>query len=209
MAEKAPTSAKTRGRPRNYDPDQALWLALEKFWEGGFAATSLDALASSTGMNRPSLYAAFGDKKALYLKTLDRFAAEMRTAVLQGLFENKQIADALMQFYQGAIEVYLGGAGCPRGCYILSTAPAEAITDEDVRGMLNQILLELDAGIEARLKQAQADGQLAPGANTATLAMLAGATLHSIAIRARAGEPRKALESLASQAVSLIAPRLD
>lgn len=209
MAEKAPTSAKTRGRPRNYDPDQALWQALEKFWDGGFAATSLDALASSTGMNRPSLYAAFGDKKALYLKTLDRFADQLRAEMRKNLFENKHITDALTLFFAGAIDVYLSGSGRPRGCYIVCTAPAEAITDEDVRDLLDKILLEVDVALEARLKQAQADGQLAPDANPAALAMLAGATLHSTAIRSRAGEPRKALELLASQTVSLIAPRLN
>ncbi len=160
-------------------------------------------------MNRPSLYAAFGDKKALYLKTLDRFAAELRDALGKTLFEHKHIADALAHFYAGATDIYLGEPGRPRGCYIVCTAPAEAITDEDVRTLLDKILLEIDVAMEARLKQAQADGELAPNANPATLAMLAGATMHSIAIRARAGEPRNALESLASQAVSLIAPRLN
>src|SRR3569623_3585959 len=90
---------KSRGRPKNYDPEVALDRALEAFWEGGFAATSLDALASATGMNRPSLYAAFGDKQSLYLKAMDRFSGGMREAVRGKLFNDGSLAEALTGFY--------------------------------------------------------------------------------------------------------------
>src|SRR5262249_62055712 len=63
------------GRPRAYDPEVALQRAMDAFWDGGFSGTSLDDLSDRTGMNRPSLYAAFGDKQALYLKTLDGYLA--------------------------------------------------------------------------------------------------------------------------------------
>lgn len=207
MSEKAPIPSKIRGRPKNYDPDKALTLAMEQFWEGGFSATSLDALSSSTGMNRPSLYAAFGDKKALYLKSLERFSAELRQALGEALFEHKSLADALSHFYAGAINVYLSGEGPQRGCFVVCTAPAEAVANEDVRALLDNILMEIDVGLEARIKRAKAQGEISADADPAALAMLAGATMHSIAIRARAGAPRKALESLASQAVRLIAPQ--
>ena len=59
-----------RGRPRAYDPDTALARAMAVFWAGGYAGTSLDDVTAGTGMNRPSLYGAFGDKHALYLHTL-------------------------------------------------------------------------------------------------------------------------------------------
>ena len=65
------TAPKKRGRPRSYDPETALARAAAVFWKAGYAGTSLDDLSQATGMNRPSLYAAFGDKRDLYLKTLD------------------------------------------------------------------------------------------------------------------------------------------
>src|SRR5580700_11977719 len=71
-------SGRTRGRPRQYDPERALANAAEVFWKYGYAATSLDDLAAATGMNRPSLYAAFGDKRDLYLKTLERYQQRSR-----------------------------------------------------------------------------------------------------------------------------------
>ena len=61
------------GRPREYDPEVALQRATDAFWDAGFSGTSLDDLSARTGMNRPSLYAAFGDKQALYLKTLESY----------------------------------------------------------------------------------------------------------------------------------------
>src|SRR3954466_14833928 len=64
---------KRRGRPRAYEPDVALARALDVFWKDGFAATSLDDLSAATGMNRPSLYGAFGDKRELYKKSYESY----------------------------------------------------------------------------------------------------------------------------------------
>ena len=206
MSEKARKPAKSRGRPKNYDPEVALDRALEAFWEGGFAATSLDALASATGMNRPSLYAAFGDKQSLYLKAMDRFSGSMREAVRGKLFNDGPLADALTGFYMTAIELYLSGDEGPRGCFVIGTAPSEAPHNETIRIALDGILKEIDDGFAARLTLAKEQGELPADTDPAALAMVASACLHSLGVRARAGEPRKALNSLASQAVRLIAP---
>ena len=65
-------TGRARGRPRSYDPDVALKAATERFRTTGYAGTSLDDLAAATGLARPSLYAAFGDKRALYLAAIER-----------------------------------------------------------------------------------------------------------------------------------------
>src|SRR5262245_9273391 len=67
---------RTRGRPRAYDPEQALKQATNAFWQTGFSGTSLDDLSAATNMNRPSLYGAFGDKRAIYLTTIDHYVAK-------------------------------------------------------------------------------------------------------------------------------------
>src|SRR5690348_16025297 len=72
---------KRRGRPRAYEPEVALARALDLFRKDGFAATSLDDLSTATGMNRPSLYGAFGDKRALYIKSYQRYRADARAAM--------------------------------------------------------------------------------------------------------------------------------
>ena len=73
---------KRRGRPRAYQPEMALGKALDLFRKDGFAATSLDDLTAATGMNRPSLYGAFGDKRELYIKSYQRYRADARAAMI-------------------------------------------------------------------------------------------------------------------------------
>src|SRR5258708_28769719 len=96
MVQKSP---KPRGRPRAYDPDAALAEARDAFWDAGFAATSLDDLSLATGMNRPSLYGAFGDKRQLYLQTIERYRAFARDALKQALAPAPPLADALRLGY--------------------------------------------------------------------------------------------------------------
>src|SRR5882762_5673554 len=77
----APVASKRRGRPRAYEPNVALGKALDLFRRHGFAATSLDDLSEATGMNRPSLYGAFGDKRELYIKSYQRYREDARASM--------------------------------------------------------------------------------------------------------------------------------
>lgn len=193
-----------RGRPRAYDPEKALTRAMETFWTAGFTGTSLDGLAAATGMNRPSLYAAFGDKKSIYLKSLDLYAESLREALRGIVLSDMPLADALVAFYQGGIDLYLSGDDGPRGCFISCTAPAEAMVDEEIKAALGATLTEIDRGLERLYAKAKKRGEISEDADEAALARLAGAVLHSIALRARAGEPRAGLEAIARQAAKTI-----
>src|ERR1700688_3346919 len=83
--------ARRRGRPRQYDPERALAKAAEAFWKDGYAATSLDDLAAATAITRRSLYAAFGDKRDLYLKTLERYQQRSRAIGQQIIADNPSL----------------------------------------------------------------------------------------------------------------------
>ena len=107
-------SKKARGRPRNYDPDRALETALEAFARAGFAGTSLDDISAATGMNRPSLYAAFGDKKSIYRKAVDKFNREFLERLGQALFAGAGLEDDLVGFYLATFPVYLAPGDAPR-----------------------------------------------------------------------------------------------
>src|SRR4051795_10461886 len=74
----ATAAPKRRGRPRAYEPEVALARALDVFWKEGFAAPSLDDLSAATGMNRPSLYGAFGDKREIYIKSYQSYRDRAR-----------------------------------------------------------------------------------------------------------------------------------
>ncbi|MFN4354932.1 TetR/AcrR family transcriptional regulator [Parvibaculum sp.] len=197
-------SKSPRGRPRAYDPEKALTKAMETFWAAGFTGTSLDDLAAATGMNRPSLYAAFGDKKSIYLKSLDLYTEGLRKVLVAILQSDMALTEGLAAFYQGGIDLYLSGENGPRGCFVSCTAPAEAVVDDDIRTVLKDVLDEIDRGLELLYAKAKKRGEISEDADAAALARLAGAVLHSLALRARAGETRAGLETIARQAAKTI-----
>jgi AcrR family transcriptional regulator len=195
---------KRRGRPPAYVPEVALACATKAFWEGGFAGTSLDDLAAATGMNRPSLYGAFGDKHTLYLRALTAYWEAGRSGMTEALAPERPLREGLRRVYTIALDLYYPPKGQPRGCFLIGTGTTEAMRDADVRATLGEALREIDAAFEARLRLGQERGELAAEADPRVLAQLAGATLHTLALRSRAGATRAELEELADGAVALI-----
>jgi TetR/AcrR family transcriptional regulator, copper-responsive repressor len=195
---------RSRGRPRNYDPEQALSNARDVFWDGGYAGTSLDTLGEAMTMNRPSLYSAFGDKHALYLSTLDRYVELGLQTMEAALAGDRPLADALLSVYDGALAIYLPTGETPRGCFLIGTALTESRMDAEVRDKLAAGLKTFDAAFERRLKRAKAENELNDAANPAILAKVASAILHSLALRSRAGDSRESLRATAKAGIALI-----
>lgn len=175
-----------------------------RFWDAGYAATSLDHLSTATGMNRPSLYGAFGDKKALYLKTLEAYRAFGREAMAAQLAGEDSLAAALERVYAKAIDIYLSGPLGARGCYLLGTAATESVLDADIRAAFAAGLHELDQLITDRIKRAQKRGEIDKKLEAGVLAKLAIGLLNTLSLRARAGESRAALEAVAKASIRLI-----
>lgn len=197
-------ATRARGRPRAYDPTTALTGARDAFWRQGYAGTSLDVLSDATDMNRPSMYAAFGDKRSLYLQTLDGYIAAANAFSERMLDRERSLAEGLRRYYDQALSIYLGADSSPRGCYLISTAITEAAQDPEVGKKLLDGLRIFERAVESRLSDAKATGELNAAADPAALAMIASAVLHTIAIRARAGESRTTLEAIAETAITLI-----
>src|ERR1700740_623046 len=120
---------KRRGRPRAYQPEIALGKALDLFRKDGFAATSLDDLAAATGLNRPSLYGAFGDKHALYIAALQRSRDESVRALGESLSLYQSLREVMRIIYSTAIRVYRAGDAGQRGCFLIGTAVTQAVDD--------------------------------------------------------------------------------
>jgi AcrR family transcriptional regulator len=203
MVQNKGAEPKRRGRPRAYDPQVALQRVTDCFWKSGYSGTSLDEICAGTEMNRPSLYAAFGDKHTLYLKALERYwqlgLGTMREALAD---RDRPLSEVLISAYDAQLSIYFSGDDRPRGCFAVGTA--EALEDREIRTALVEGLRALDVDFAARLQMARESGELKNDADPAALAMLASATLHTIAIRARAGVPRTELREIARKAVIVI-----
>lgn len=197
---------KRRGRPRAYEPDVALGKALELFRRNGFSATSLDDLSAATGMNRPSLYGAFGDKRGLYIKSYRRYRADARTAMADVFRVELPIRKRLTRIYAIALDIYLAGTSGPSGCFTLVTAASDAVADPEIRALVVEGLDDLDRAFLRCFKVARDKGELREGADPQALARLASATIHTLALRARACVPRKELEAIIKGAVDILAP---
>src|SRR6476661_5297535 len=110
-----------RGRPPAYDADAAMAGVMDVFWRAGFAATSLDDICAATGMNRPSLYGAFGDKRALYRAALERYRAAARAGMRDALAPDRPLRDAVGVVFKKALSLYLSGESAARGCFMIDT----------------------------------------------------------------------------------------
>ena len=198
------TPVKRRGRPRAYDPDVALAKATETFWAQGFAGASLDDLAAATGMNRPSLYGAFGDKQALFKTALDTYMDRSRAAMVEAFRGGGALREVLTRIYNTALGFYLSDDMGGRGCFLASAGLGQALVDSDVRQIVADGLHELDRGIEGLLQRRQAKGELPSSVDPVALGRVASMMMNALSVRARAGETREQLEATIPVMVDLI-----
>ena len=192
-----------RGRPRGFAPDEVLQRVRDVFIEKGFAGASLDELSEAAGLNRPSLYAAFGDKEQLYIHTLRHYGMH-GVAGIDAIFGGKGPVDKrLGQVFKGAIDIYTAPP-YPRGCMIVGTAAVEAPTHPKIATAANELLQATEDAFERAFVRAVAEGELAAEPSPAARARLAGTVLHTLAIRARLGTKPAELRSYAASLIPVI-----
>lgn len=194
-------SPRKRGRPREFDPVTALAAASQTFIRYGYAAASLDLLARAMNLNKPSLYAAFGDKRALYLLVLQERFRRVGVRYRAQFDKGPTLEDALRNVFEDAVEVCLGEGG-PPGCPIASAAATDALEDPQIGEATRQFRVMTDQGIAhwVRSKIEPERAALADG-----IARLANGVLYDIALRARGGESRAKLRELAKDAATILA----
>ncbi|MEO8717411.1 MAG: helix-turn-helix domain-containing protein, partial [Burkholderiales bacterium] len=129
-------------RPREFETDHVLEQATRVFWARGFERTSLDALCDATGLNRSSLYGAFGDKRALYLRSIGRYE-QGSLARIRAAFDGKPVRQGLGDFLEGLIEAIVEGPG-RRGCFIGNCAAEMARLDRAAAARVRQSLARIE-----------------------------------------------------------------
>jgi TetR/AcrR family transcriptional regulator, copper-responsive repressor len=195
---------KTRGRPKAYDRDKALNAMREVFWKQGYAGTSVDDLSESSGMNRPSLYNAFGDKAEVFTAVLDDYIDELRQVYNQAFRADLPLKDSLRRIYETILEVYSDRDGIGRGCFLIGAALTESLRDTGVAERLRQGLSEIDAAFVWRLERAKRQGELKPDADVDLLAVVASATHNALSVRMRAGASKDSLRHMINCAIRVI-----
>ncbi len=193
-----------RGRPRTFDIDVALDRAVEVFWKHGFQDASLHELTEAMGLSKPSLYAAFGDKEALYLKTLERYVARLIERHAAALNDQADGRRAVSGFLHSLADM-LADPELPGGCFIINgTADCGGSTiPASVDLALRTALQGSETMVLERLRRAQDDGDLAADAKPAALAAMFGSIIAGLAVLAKSGAPRAKLTTVIDTAMAV------
>ena len=187
------------GRGRQFDADVALDRALEVFWARGYEGATLPELTQAMGINRPSLYAAFGNKEQLFRKALDRYQTGPMSFLTEALKEPtaRSAAEAI---FSGFIDMQRNREKA-RGCLIVSGALASGEEAETVRQELARLRQSIVAVFRKRFERAVENGDLPKGTDCATLGRYVATVLGGLAVQAASGTTEKELRLVAAMAM--------
>jgi AcrR family transcriptional regulator len=182
------------GRPRSFDPDTALEAALRVFWKKGYEGTALSDLTAAMGINRPSIYATFGNKEALFRKTLDRYSERMTNYSAEALKlpTARAVAERLMV---GTADL-LSCPGNPKGCLMVQGALACGDEADPIRKELIARRATGEAALRERFARAKTEGDLPAGTDAGDLARYVMAVMHGMSVQVAGGATREELQGV-------------
>lgn len=187
------------GRPRGFDPDEALERALLVFWEHGYEGASLAALTEAMGISTTSMYATFGNKEQLFGKALERYTEGPSAYLARALEEPTSLAVAAA-ILAGTVRTTTRPAG-PHGCLGVQGALATGDSGREARDLLVAWRDDGYSAVRERFERAAAEGDLPPETDPALLARYLTALAYGIAVQAASGIGRAELQDMADAAL--------
>jgi AcrR family transcriptional regulator len=184
------------GRPREFDENKALERAMEVFWRHGYEGATLPALTKAMGINRPSLYAAFGSKEGLFRRALDRYVAGPADYVRVAMAA-PTAREVVKQLLNGAVKL-LSDPAHPHGCLLVQGALACGAECDAIGKALTARRATGVAALAKRLEKAKLNGDLPKDADAAALACYFTAVIYGLAVQAAGGATRKELQAVAN-----------
>ena len=194
-------TARPRGRPRSFDEAGALGKATQVFWSKGYDGVTIDDLVEGMGVGRPSLYAVFGDKRAIFLRVLKAYAERKGAAAAKALLAPQTLRDSIVSFLRYAVESATE-KGSARGCLMMCVAPL--VNDAEVRRFLQSAVAGAAAQLERRFQDGISAGEIPSDFPAAARATQITDLARGLTMRAQLGLPRKTLLKDAEEAADLV-----
>ncbi|MEU4160852.1 TetR/AcrR family transcriptional regulator [Actinoplanes sp. NPDC026670] len=187
-----------RGGRRAFDEQAALDVAVEMFWRKGYEGTSIAELTEAMNIRPPSLYAAFGNKKQLFEKVLDRYT-EMRCGLPGEALAQPTAREVTVRFLTGLVEAYTA-PGRPRGCLMVQAG----LASREIAELLEVRREQVRRAVRHRFEEAVAAGDLPAHTDCAILARYVLVTAEGLAVHAATGAPREELLATAGLAAEVV-----
>lgn len=179
--------AAPRGRPREFDPEQALTSALRVFWQRGYEGASMAELTEAMGITKPSLYACFGNKEALFKKALDLYERDKLAYVGKAL-EAPTARGVAERLLNGAITTHCGGSGeDPNGCLSVISTVACTMEDASIRDFVVARRVATEDALIERFERAKGEGDLPETIDPRALAHCLTTVLQGMSVKAQGG----------------------
>lgn len=190
-----------RGRPREFCTEQALAAALQVFWQRGYEGASLTELTEAMGITRPSLYAAFGNKEALFRKALDLYERE-KLAYINTALEAPTARGVAERLLRGTLSMQTC-PNDPKGCLSMIASVGCAPQGEAVKREVLARRAMIDAAVLARFQRAESEGDLPEGITPEGLGRLLSALIQGLAALGSSGVPDVQLEAAVETALQV------
>jgi len=195
-------------RPRSFDETDVLEAAIDCFWARGLEATSVRDLAGRMGINGPSLYNAFGDKRSLFMRALEHYAVRSMRERIGRMERLPDPKAAIAAFFGELISASLADPD-RRGCLIVNTALEVAPHDPEIAILIAAYLDEIEAFFRRALVRAAAAGDLAPSVEPTDMARLLLGLVIAVRVMARTVSDRSRLDGMVRPILALIQARPD
>ena len=190
----------TVGRPRSFDKDEALKKAMYVFWEKGYEGTTMADLIESIGMKAPSIYAAFGNKDAIFKEVVKAYLPIVVSDQLKALNSSPKIYDAVENTLKACVDLYTC-EDCPNTCLIMTAAINTAPEHSEHVENLKSLREKYKSAWERRFNQAKLDQQLSENANPSDLAEYFTTLIQGMTIKAKDGASQDTLSATSKLAL--------
>jgi len=190
-------------RSRQFDERQALIAAMLVFWEKGYEGTSIHDLEQAMGLNRTSIYNAFGNKRAIFNRVMLCYKESVMSSLFAAMDKAPDIREGVRRLLNGALDIHFDEDN-PGGCLVVLSVLESGQHDAESRAAMQQTLHDLKSALQVRLSKARKTGELPRDLDVGSTATTISTTMTGMMVMGKANFTRASLKKTINQVVSLL-----